>query len=278
MAVLIKRSSVAGKVPTTSSMNLGELAMNTYDGRLFMMANNGSGNQIVEITSATSLANITVSGNMTLTAAQYSCAMIVFSGALTANTVITVPDTPHSFIVVNKTTGSYSLTVQAQGQTPSVVVTQGTAESLLCDTTGVYATAATTGVEFAKIILASGTTYNLDITYAGALILVTAANTVINLPAASTYQAGAGFGILNVSGSPATVNLHSGDSGELTFPLTVNNADSYYLASDNTSKWHCVWYSNPTSPTFGALTTTGNVTVGGTLTTTGATTLNGGAT
>jgi len=34
--IKIKRSAVAGKVPTTTSLELGELAINTYDGKLFI--------------------------------------------------------------------------------------------------------------------------------------------------------------------------------------------------------------------------------------------------
>ena len=38
----LKRTSVSGKVPTTSNIELGELAMNTYDGRIFFEKNDGS--------------------------------------------------------------------------------------------------------------------------------------------------------------------------------------------------------------------------------------------
>lgn len=40
--VLLKRSSVAAKVPTTAAMSIGELAINTYDGALFLRGNNGA--------------------------------------------------------------------------------------------------------------------------------------------------------------------------------------------------------------------------------------------
>ncbi|AVH85346.1 hypothetical protein RsoM2USA_418 [Ralstonia phage RsoM2USA] len=46
--LLIKRSSTSGKVPTIADIVVGELAMNTYDGRLFMHINNGS-DSIIEI-------------------------------------------------------------------------------------------------------------------------------------------------------------------------------------------------------------------------------------
>lgn len=46
--LLIKRSSVASKVPTTGDLELGELAINTYDGKLYLKKDNGSAS-IVEI-------------------------------------------------------------------------------------------------------------------------------------------------------------------------------------------------------------------------------------
>ena len=46
--VKIKRSSVQGKTPTTSQLELGELAVNTYDGKLFTKKDDGTAS-IVEI-------------------------------------------------------------------------------------------------------------------------------------------------------------------------------------------------------------------------------------
>ena len=34
--IKLKRTAVSGKIPSTSNLELGELAMNTYDGRLFL--------------------------------------------------------------------------------------------------------------------------------------------------------------------------------------------------------------------------------------------------
>jgi len=39
--IKIKRSSVAGKTPTTSNLSLGELGLNTYDGKLFLKQDQG---------------------------------------------------------------------------------------------------------------------------------------------------------------------------------------------------------------------------------------------
>ena len=42
------RSAVAGKVPTTSELALGVLAVNTYDGKVFLKKDNGA-ESIVEV-------------------------------------------------------------------------------------------------------------------------------------------------------------------------------------------------------------------------------------
>lgn len=46
--VQLKRSAVPGKVPTTSDIALGEIAVNTYDGKVFIKKDNGTAS-IVEI-------------------------------------------------------------------------------------------------------------------------------------------------------------------------------------------------------------------------------------
>ena len=55
--VLNKRSVVPGKVPTTAQIDLGELAINTRDGKLFLKRDNGNGTfTIVEIGSPQAVA------------------------------------------------------------------------------------------------------------------------------------------------------------------------------------------------------------------------------
>ena len=49
--IQLKRSAVPAKVPTTGDLALGELAINTYDGNLFIKKNNGS-DSIVKIANA----------------------------------------------------------------------------------------------------------------------------------------------------------------------------------------------------------------------------------
>lgn len=46
--IKIKRSAVPSKVPTTGDLDLGELALNTYDGKLYTKKDNGTAS-IVEL-------------------------------------------------------------------------------------------------------------------------------------------------------------------------------------------------------------------------------------
>lgn len=50
----LRRSSVPGKVPTTSSLEFGEIALNTYDGLLFIKKSGSLGEEIVTISSNSS--------------------------------------------------------------------------------------------------------------------------------------------------------------------------------------------------------------------------------
>lgn len=46
--IKLKRSAVAGKVPTVSDLELGELALNSFDGKLYAKKDNGTAS-IVEL-------------------------------------------------------------------------------------------------------------------------------------------------------------------------------------------------------------------------------------
>lgn len=47
--VKLKRSSVAGRVPSTTDLDLGELALNTYDGRIYLKKSVSSIESIVTL-------------------------------------------------------------------------------------------------------------------------------------------------------------------------------------------------------------------------------------
>ena len=56
--IKLRRSATSGAIPTTSQLALGELAMNTYDGKLFLKTNKSGTEEIVEVGGG---GNITIS-------------------------------------------------------------------------------------------------------------------------------------------------------------------------------------------------------------------------
>ena len=51
--IKLRRSATAGAIPTTSNLDLGELALNTYDGKLYAKTTEGSASEVVQVGSAT---------------------------------------------------------------------------------------------------------------------------------------------------------------------------------------------------------------------------------
>ncbi len=60
--ILLKRSAVQGNIPTTATLALGELGMNTYDGKLFMRKDNGTPS-ILDLTAASNISFV-AAGNI----------------------------------------------------------------------------------------------------------------------------------------------------------------------------------------------------------------------
>lgn len=50
-----KRSSVQGKIPLPTSLSYGEIALNTFDGNIYMKHNSGTGNNVVSFSNDLSL-------------------------------------------------------------------------------------------------------------------------------------------------------------------------------------------------------------------------------
>lgn len=78
--VKLKRSSVEGKVPTTSNLELGELSINTHDGRAFLKKNDGSDSiEHLVTTNSQTTGSIELIGNITA------------SGGISSSGVLSIP-------------------------------------------------------------------------------------------------------------------------------------------------------------------------------------------
>ena len=101
--VLIKRSSVAAKVPTTAQLSLGELALNTYDGKLYLKKNVLGVESVVEVGAVTISGDATGTGNGTITltlansgvtAGTYPKVTVDTKGRVTAGSALSASDIP----------------------------------------------------------------------------------------------------------------------------------------------------------------------------------------
>lgn len=86
-SILLKRSGVAGSVPTTNSLQVGEIALNTYDGKAFLHKS-GSTDEVVEIV----VAGANVTGSISLTGAVTASAFVGSGAQLTGVTASMRPD------------------------------------------------------------------------------------------------------------------------------------------------------------------------------------------
>ena len=105
--VKLKRTAVQGKVPTTSNLELGELAINTFDGRLFFEKNDGSPSiqQIVSTNSETS-GSIYITNAVTSSYVKVTNDLLVegdatINGDLTLGGNIFIGDNPSDSVTVS---------------------------------------------------------------------------------------------------------------------------------------------------------------------------------
>lgn len=78
--IKLKRSSVESRVPTISDLTLGELAVNTYDGKLFFKKNNGSDSLESIVTT-----NAQITGSIELTGAVTSSLTLITNQSPSGN-------------------------------------------------------------------------------------------------------------------------------------------------------------------------------------------------
>jgi len=82
--------------------------------------------------------DISGSGNYTLTVSELNKTAYVFTGTLTGNREVVVPNTTQQYWVSNQTTGSYQLGVRTAGQaSPGVTIAQSARGIFYCDGTDV---------------------------------------------------------------------------------------------------------------------------------------------
>ncbi len=96
--IKLKRSSTVSRVPQIADLTLGELAINTFDGKLFFKKNNGS-DSIESIVTT----NSQITGSVELT------------GALTSSLSLISNDSPSTNMFLVKVAGDDKVKVNSEG-------------------------------------------------------------------------------------------------------------------------------------------------------------------
>lgn len=191
-------------------------------------------------------------------------AVLVFSGALTADQTVNVPATEKTWMVFNNTTGTYRLTIKTAAGT-GVEIPQGAGRKIYCDGTNVNAADIPANEMFTPIPGAPTRTGNTTFTMTGDQTLLAPINTMLRIDhsigvhiervTAISFSAGTTtFTVTTVNGNlPSDLRrinaAHRGDRQVLS-AAQVRDAVS----------------------TTGSYTITGNQTISGNMTVTGITT------
>lgn len=188
--------------------------------------------------------------NITLSGTQFSNGIILFTGTLTTNIIVTVPATVHTFIAGNNTSGSFSLTIAMIGGSSTVQVTQSKSNSLYCDgATGIYATSSVAGFQFSGVNNISVTGTSMTSSYAGTRTVLSTGSMTTSLPLGSTFQAGGAIYVDNITNSAQTIQVSGSDALDVGSPFTMQPNDKILFSWDGT-EWRTALYSNYISPSF----------------------------
>ena len=190
MGIRMKRSAVAGKAPQTTDLELGELAVNTYDGRLYLRRNDST-DAILEVGPIRSVAGKT--GAVTLAKADVGLGDVDNTSdaakpisTATQNALNGKANTSHSHAVADVTglqttlDGKAPLASPALTGTPTAPSAAAYADSTQIATTAQVHDTVTTVPENAQ----TGTSYTLVLADAGKLVtLNNAAAITLAIPA-----------------------------------------------------------------------------------------------
>lgn len=198
----------------------GESGLAVTDGNNFFVlfhgggSSGGSGFSYIII-------NAAGSGNITLSGAQLNVIGYRFTGVLTGNRTITVPNTAQEYWVDNETTGAFTFTVGTAAQiagATGVIVPQGNQKILQCDGTNVIP-GDSTSVSFPISIANGGTGATTAATARTNLGATTVGNAVFT--AASVAAAQAALSVPPQSRLISTTGLLTG-GGDLSADRTLS--------------------------------------------------------
>lgn len=222
--LILKRTSTQGKIPQTSDLDLGELAINTWDGRLFAKKNDGSAtiidlkqNDPVRIlgdaSSTYAWDQNTYTSNVTMTLNTVNGNVGTYGGKVSGVVYIPIVTVDSKGRVTSITTDTYSaagdLGTMASQNANSVVITGGTIDGTTIGGT-TRAAGNFTNVDTSGNVTVQGTLFSNDITASSVTV---DGDTLIT-------------GNLTVQGVTTTVNSNTVSVGDLNITLAKDAASA----------------------------------------------------
>ena len=224
--------------------------------------------EILAFTDGILTKNVAGGATVNLTADEGRNGIIVLTGLLTANISVTVPATAKRLVVVNNTTGAFTITFKTPLGT-GVIVEQGSSSIVHCDATnvdfshksGATASQFSNNLRFATtefVQRALGNLRSSSTVVSGASTLVgadVAGRTVqlsgagpytVNLPLASEVLNGAGFGIIVTGSGNITIQRQGADQifqalNNSVTSLTLQAGDVLWFVRDGATSWNILW-------------------------------------
>lgn len=239
--VVLKRSAVQGKTPTTGDLALGELALNTYDGNLFFKRDVSSTETIVRVATNTNLLAYTRVTSNTTAVSRQSYIADTSGGTFT----ITLPASPATGDWVTIVDGaSFQTTALTVGRNSSTIV--DTAENLSLNIEGVsvtlvydgstwevYTQVGANGGDQAGLVTGSSTTTFTNKTISGSSnTLSNIGNSALTNSTISGISLGSNLASLTI-GTGLTGTSYNGSTG-VTIAVDKGPAFSAYPATSQT--------------------------------------------
>jgi hypothetical protein len=214
--IKLKRSGVAGKIPTTSSLELGEVALNTSDGRAFFKQQVGVTQTVVELATTAGSGSTVTSASYAnqATSASFAGYAINAGNAAYATNAGTADFATTASYASNATSASYSIS-------SSFAFQAATASYVPQSTSASYALSSSFNISSSYALSSS---YNVSSSYAlsGSYALSSSVAVSSSYALSSSYATGSVSSSYALSSSFANgasqINAQSYDTGITTAP------------------------------------------------------------
>ena len=193
--IKIKRSAVAGKIPTSDQLPLGEVALNTYDGRLFASKNVGIGTTVFAV-------NPWVTGVGTNTYNTYFTEGNVGVGLTTPTSKLTISGNANVSGVITASSFSGQLDTGSGTITSSSTTTTTTSETAIASLN-----ASTFRSAVFQVQVVRGTNYNMttiNVLHDGTNTYMTEYGTINHPTSVSSFSTDINSGSLRLLASPTS--------------------------------------------------------------------------